>query len=195
MSLGKVVLPSEITPCKVPKSTSSDYLIRSLCKAPALSACEVPHSQILFLQLQKLGVNAVINPLTSILDCYNGELFARPGIHALAQQLIAEISSIIQPLLANAVKEADQHLVAGLSPKQLEHTILEAAAKTAENISSMRQDILAGKKTEVDYINGYIVARALESTQDCSINRKIVDMIHSKTKASEDQLIEHLLKA
>jgi len=42
----------------------------------------------------------------------------------------------------------------------------------------MAQDIIAGRKTEIDYINGYIV-RVLESHgRESIINKLIVDLIH-----------------
>jgi 2-dehydropantoate 2-reductase len=43
--------------------------------------------------------------------------------------------------------------------------------------SSMADDLAAGRKTEVDYINGELVALAERTGADAPINRKIVDLI------------------
>lgn len=56
----------------------SKYLLHCLSAAPILSASIVLPAKMLQIQLEKLAINASINPLTVILDCLNGELFTRP---------------------------------------------------------------------------------------------------------------------
>ena len=46
--------------------------------------------------------------------------------------------------------------VVSLSFNELQVLTYNVAKATAKNCSSMRCDVLAGKPTEVDYINGYI---------------------------------------
>ena len=70
---------------------SSKYLLNALGESSALSVSMVPGTELLYMQLEKLAVNAVINPLTTIFNCLNGELFNRPWIVALIRCLLAEI--------------------------------------------------------------------------------------------------------
>ena len=43
-----------------------------------------------------------------------------------------------------------------LNLKEMEQVVRDVAKATSNNISSMRCDVLAGKKSEIDYISGYI---------------------------------------
>ena len=43
--------------------------------------------------------------------------------------------------------------------------------------SSMADDLAAGRKTEVDYINGELVRLAEELGTDAPVNRKVVELI------------------
>ncbi len=94
-------------------------------------------------QWLKLAINCVINPITAINNIDNGEVnddkFARQT-HAL----LAEIATLSQAENINLI----------LSDLQL--MVKKVALATARNCSSMRSDVLKGRSTEVDYINGYI---------------------------------------
>ncbi|WP_100640415.1 ketopantoate reductase family protein [Marinobacter salexigens] len=95
---------------------------------------------------QKLVVNAGINPFTALLDCPNGDILTS----ALYQQNIDGLCSEISVLLEAETSEA-------VAPEVLRERIETVARNTASNTSSMRADVLAGRKTEIDFINGYLV--------------------------------------
>ncbi|NWN90844.1 2-dehydropantoate 2-reductase [Marinobacter adhaerens] len=95
---------------------------------------------------QKLVVNAGINPFTALLDCPNGDILAS----ALYQQNIDGLCSEISALLEAETSEA-------VAPEVLRERIETVARNTASNTSSMRADVMAGRKTEIDFINGYLV--------------------------------------
>lgn len=92
----------------------------------------------------KLFVNVGINALTATLGCKNGELLTLPGIKAR---------------MARAVEEAK--LVAAADGIAIEDDPFQATQavcqKTAENVSSMLQDVRKRRRTEIDAINGAIV--------------------------------------
>lgn len=94
-------------------------------------------------QWRKLAVNALVNPLSALLGCRNGELPARAGdrLRALASEFDAVARAEGQPLDSLALATA-------------------VIAQTAGNFSSMNRDIAAGRRTEIDAITGYVVARA-----------------------------------
>ncbi len=96
---------------------------------------------------QKLAINAVINPLTAIYNCPNGEL----------------AKTRWQPQIASIVQEVCQ--VAGRSGCALAfaptlQSVQQVIARTAQNFSSMQQDIAHQRRTEIDAINGYVVRQA-----------------------------------
>ncbi|CAG7605757.1 2-dehydropantoate 2-reductase [Paenibacillus solanacearum] len=96
---------------------------------------------------QKLIMNSAINPLTAILRVHNGELLKRREALKLMRTLYDEA-------VATAVK-------LGLAvDSDLWEQLLDVCRKTAGNRSSMLQDVLAGRTTEIDYITGGIIREA-----------------------------------
>ncbi|OGX68491.1 MAG: hypothetical protein A2189_06185 [Paenibacillus sp. RIFOXYA1_FULL_44_5] len=95
----------------------------------------------------KLLINAVINPLTAILNTENGKLLE--SFHTL---------QLMQALLAEGLEAAaSEHIeIADDLWEQLE----SVCRKTSKNHSSMLQDIRAGRKTEIDWITGSLLAIA-----------------------------------
>ena len=96
----------------------------------------------------KLAINCAINPLTAIHDCRNGELAQRQHLASELNELCDEIATISRAAgfedTAATLKQAVSAVVAG----------------TADNHSSMLQDVRAGRRTEIDHITGYLLAAA-----------------------------------
>ena len=126
------------------------------------------------MQLEKLVVNAMINPLTVIFDCKNGELFNRRPIFHLMRLLLAEASQVIHSLPELG---PDPEAASRFSVEKLEAIVLNVAEKTAKNTSSMLQDVRAGRPTEIDYINGYIVKKGKEQGIECKTNEKLIQLV------------------
>ncbi|HRJ76038.1 MAG TPA: ketopantoate reductase C-terminal domain-containing protein, partial [Anaerolineales bacterium] len=95
----------------------------------------------------KLVINAAINPLTALLQVPNGELLSHPKARKMMGALAEETAE---------VAEAEHvHL-------PFENPVVAAedvARKTAQNKSSMFQDVLRGAPTEIDAICGAIMKR------------------------------------
>ncbi|WP_435359894.1 ketopantoate reductase family protein [Haloarchaeobius sp. DFWS5] len=98
---------------------------------------------------EKLAVNAGINTVTALADVDNGDLLSGTA-HGLATDAARETARV-----------ARGHDVA-LSNRDAVAAVESVAEATAANTSSMRQDIHAEKRTEVDAITGYVVDRAAE---------------------------------
>ena len=54
---------------------------------------------------------------------------------------------------------------------------INAAYNRSENIVSMRQDLLRGRETEIDYLNGAVAALGLRHGLDCSTNDALTRII------------------
>ncbi|NVK22442.1 MAG: peptide-methionine (R)-S-oxide reductase MsrB [Kangiellaceae bacterium] len=92
---------------------------------------------------RKLLVNAVINPLTAIHQCKNGQLLDEDKKLSLLS-LIEENKQFAQSI----------HLPFA---DQLKDIVLSVIEKTANNYSSMFQDTQANKITEINAINGFLL--------------------------------------
>lgn len=122
------------------------------------------HDAIKKKQWEKLAVNCVINPLTSIHDIDNGEL-NKPKYAATITKLLEEIIVI--------AKAEDIALNFNL----LENKVKKVALATANNCSSMRCDILAKRQSEIDYINGYIHVLGLKHNLATPMNTKMWETV------------------
>ncbi|KAJ9641360.1 2-dehydropantoate 2-reductase (Ketopantoate reductase) (KPA reductase) (KPR) [Coniosporium tulheliwenetii] len=134
----------------------SRYLLRTLTRTPVLAAVGFAPTELLQLQLEKLAINAIINPLTVLLDARNGALLYNYSLSRAMRMLLSEISHII---LSLPELRGLPNITARFSPQRLETLVVGVAGKTRENVSSMLADARKGQQTEIEYINGYIVRR------------------------------------
>ncbi len=97
-------------------------------------------------QLQKLLINACINPLTALRQCQNREIAA--AFKNEARDIFSEIYPVLQTLgLA-------------ISAEKAFNLVISVAEKTGENYSSMAVDFKRKRPSELDYILGYILKTA-----------------------------------
>lgn len=90
---------------------------------------------------QKLAINCAINPFTVLFDCPNGQVPECAG---------AQLEALLGELQALLLGEGYQKQAA-----ELPCVVADVIRRTALNSSSMRQDVHAGRRTEIDYILGY----------------------------------------
>ncbi|KGB00936.1 2-dehydropantoate 2-reductase [Enterobacteriaceae bacterium ATCC 29904] len=117
---------------------------------------------------RKLAVNCVINPLTALWNCPNGEL---KNHQQLVATLCAEVASVVERECLHT------------SADDLRYYVDQVIESTAENISSMLQDVRAQRHTEIDYITGYLLKRARAHGISVPENARLYDMV--KRKESE----------
>lgn len=163
-------------------TSQSRYLIDKIIAASSLAAREVTGEELLLLRLQKLAINTMLNPLTSIFNCKNGELFTREPILGLMRLLLTETSQVLQRI------SPGPEISSPFSFKNLEKLILDVAKRTGQNNSSMLQDVRAGRETEIDYINGYIVKKGKEFGIDVRWNEKLVEMAKERKVIGVDEI-------
>jgi 2-dehydropantoate 2-reductase len=113
----------------------------------------------------KAVINASINPITALVRCRNGGVLKNEGLLALSELLCDEGVSVAR---AQGIE---------LSAEQTFEKVLEVLRRTAENRSSMLQDMERGKRTEVDDINGEIVRLGKEKGIDARTNRALTLLI------------------
>ncbi len=94
---------------------------------------------------KKLAINAFINPITSILQIRNGELKNIESYNNFASNFANEIVKAAK--LDNVSIDKEDYI------NELSNVI----DKTANNKSSMLQDIENDRETEINHINGFII--------------------------------------
>lgn len=98
---------------------------------------------------RKLAVNAGINPTTALARVPNGALVDGPAGET-AREAAREVGRV-------AVSHGIE-----LQPAAAAAELVRVAETTARNTSSMRADVEAGRRTEIDAINGAVLERASE---------------------------------
>ncbi|AIG98695.1 ketopantoate reductase family protein [Archaeoglobus fulgidus] len=110
----------------------------------------------------KAVVNAAINPITAICRVKNGEVVRNPHLWEVARAVADEGRQV----MARMGYEFDAA-----------SEVRKVAEMTAENRSSMLQDLERGKRTEVEFINGAIVKKGEEFGIDCAVNRTLLNLV------------------
>lgn len=114
---------------------------------------------------KKLVVNAIINPLTSILKVQNGVLLENSYYFQVFNELFTEIKGILN-----------------IQEEQLYYeNVIEVCRKTGKNRSSMLKDIEEHRPTEVDAILGYLI----EEAEKKGVQAPLINTLFRLIKGSE----------
>jgi len=112
----------------------------------------------------KLVVNAAINPLTAITKLRNGELLEHDGTRKLLSMTAEEAARV------GTVAQASL-------PDDVTSLVESVCKATSSNVSSMLQDVLRQKRTEIDAINGAIVNEARKMGIEAPINETLTYLV------------------
>jgi len=173
----------------IANADSSRYLLRTLTRAAPLAAIGVAAPELLLLQLEKIAVNASLNPLTVLLDCRNGDLLHNWYATRVMRLLVAEISVIIRAL---PEVRGLPNVEARFSAAKLEARVRSIIQSTALNYSSMLVDVRNGRPTEINYITGFLVRKGEDLGIRCMMNYLVLQLIHSKEKIMGREAQSHL---
>ena len=113
----------------------------------------------------KLIINAAINPLTAITKLRNGELLAYDATRKLLSMTAEEAARVA------AARQIS------LPYDDATSSVEEVCRATSSNVSSMLQDVLRQKRTEIDAINGAIVNEARKMGIEAPINETLTHLV------------------
>ncbi len=121
----------------------------------------------------KLIVNAAINAPATLLRVRNGDLPAQESGRQLIHEIVSECLSIVN---AKGIK---------LLFEDPEGHVLAVCEGTAPNINSMYQDIRAGRRTEIDFINGALTREGEKLGIAAPTNRTLTLLMKSLEASAE----------
>jgi 2-dehydropantoate 2-reductase len=119
-------------------------------------------------QYSKLFANAVINPLTALTRRENGIVLA-PG---LKKTVAAVVKEAVKVAATEGIRREERSVL---------EMVYSVAEKTSANTSSMLQDTLKGRITEIDSINGYIIRQARKNKIEVPVNEALFELVKSAT--------------
>ncbi|MBI3035354.1 ketopantoate reductase family protein [Candidatus Woesearchaeota archaeon] len=116
---------------------------------------------------KKLILNCVLNPVTAILKVEN---------KAIADESLNPLKKLI---VGECLKVAKRD---GLVLKIDFVKAINKEFKGSMNISSMQQDLMKGKQTEIDYLNGAVVKLGGKYGIKCPVNEALAEIIKEMEK-------------
>jgi len=131
-------------------------------RVEALNSTLVSSDEMTARLWRKLAANCVLNPLTAIKRCNNGAALATEADRATARAVVEELAAVADGLV---------------DAEDLYDAVVDCAAENAENFSSMYQDCRLGRPTEVDFLSGWVVARARARGSDAPENARLADAV------------------
>lgn len=111
---------------------------------------------------KKLVFNCVLNPLTAILKIDNKGI-CDERLNPLKKMIIEECVKVAEK---NGIKFDIDFL-----------KVLNEEFKSSKNISSMQQDLLKGRKTEIGFLNSAVVELGKKYGIECPVNEALVGII------------------
>jgi 2-dehydropantoate 2-reductase len=114
---------------------------------------------------RKLIFNCVINPITSLLGSDVGSI-ADARLDPLKHLVVDECLAVAR---ADGVDGIDYN-------EDFVQTIADVFG-SSRNIASMRQDLSRGRLTEIDFMNGAVVARGRQLGIDCPVNAALAAIV------------------
>lgn len=113
----------------------------------------------------KLIINVGINALSALTRLHNGRLIEFEGTRRILRDAVTEAVKIAKRKRIKLIYD---------DPLAKVEAVCEA---TAGNVSSMLQDVLRKKRTEIDFINGVVVRLGQELGIPVPVNTMLVDLV------------------
>jgi 2-dehydropantoate 2-reductase len=118
---------------------------------------------------RKVVFNCVVNPMTTIIGSQVGSI-VDPHLNGLKQMVIDECVAVAA---AEGIRLGEDFM-----------REINATYAGSQNIVSMRQDLLRGRQTEIDYLNGAVATLGAHHGVDCPVNDALTRIIKGMEAAS-----------
>jgi 2-dehydropantoate 2-reductase len=135
----------------------------------------------------KLAVNCMANPLAGLSGLGSAEVRSEPLPRRIAIRIAAEVVRVaraaghqVEPIYGiPAQRFVDAAEGRGAAEGEVEAEMAESVRFLAGGRPSMLQDVLRHRRTEIDYLNGYVVAQGRRLGVPTPINAAVVELYHT----------------
>ncbi len=138
-----------------------------------LAGLPVEINETPFIERFKAAINAGINPVTALLRIKNGEILEREDAWEVVKRATEETVEVAK---AYGVELPDDMI----------SIVRRGIELTYNNYSSMAMDVLSGRPTEIDRINGKIVEKAENKGLNAPVNRSLRRLIRALSPRCTD---------
>jgi len=124
----------------------------------------------------KLIINVGINALTAVIRVKNGRIAALDGARKVMEDAVSEAIRIAE---AKGIR---------LPYEEPLRKVLAVCEDTKDNVSSMLQDVLKGKPTEIEMINGAIVREGERLGIPVPVNKTLACLVQGIQETYQDRV-------
>ena len=136
----------------------------------------------------KLGTNAMANSVCSLTGLSSAEMRLTPGVVDISIKIASEVVKVgkamgvevepINGIPAESYAGADDAQVM----EDLKTQLAAGAGELGEGRPSMLQDVMKGRRTEIDYLNGYVATRGKAADVPTPVNEALTGLIKRMEK-------------
>src|SRR5262245_6625714 len=146
----------------------------------------------------KLALNCMANPLAGLSGLGTAEVRTASGPRRLAVHLGAEAIEVgrayghaVEPIWGIAAQRFVE-AAAGVGLAEVEADISRDAAARGGGRPSMLQDVMRGRRTEIDQLNGYVSEQGRRAGVKTPFNDAIVQLFHERGAGASPPDPRHL---
>ena len=131
----------------------------------------------------KLATNSMSNAIAGFTGLMSAELRFNPEVRDLSIRIAAELVRVaeahgvsVEPISGVPAELFNRALEDGAAREEVEGLMVEAGKNIGTGRPSLAQDLLKGRATEVEYLNGYVVRKGQQVGVPTPVNQAIVDL-------------------
>jgi 2-dehydropantoate 2-reductase len=132
----------------------------------------------------KLTVNCMANPLAGLSGLGSAEVRSQPAPRRIGIHIAAEVIQVgraagheVEPIYGIAAQRFVD-AAAGRGFEAVEADMAASAKFLSGGRPSLLQDVLKGRRTEIDYLNGYVCEQGRKLGVKTPVNDAVVEQIH-----------------
>ncbi len=124
---------------------------------------------------EKMCWNCVFNPITVLIDDQVAKALDHPEMTAVIRQIVGEVAAVAATLKVPL-------------PLDMPERVVKATQEIRDIHTSMYDDWKAGRRTEIDYLNGFIVRKGRDLGIPTPVNEALTAMIKAITEKEQTGL-------
>ena len=124
---------------------------------------------------EKMCWNCVFNPITVLIDDHVAKALDHPEMTGVIRQIVGEVAAVSATLKVPL-------------PPDMAERVVKASQEIRDIHTSMYDDWKAGRRTEIDYLNGFIVKKGRDFGIPTPVNEALTAMIKTITEKEQTGL-------
>ncbi|BFU91708.1 MAG: hypothetical protein NTAFB01_28950 [Nitrospira sp.] len=121
---------------------------------------------------EKMCWNCVFNPITVLIDDHVAKALDHPEMAGVIRQIVGEVAAVSATLKVPL-------------PPDMAERVVKASQEIRDIHTSMYDDWKAGRPTEIDYLNGFIVKKGRDFGIPTPVNEALTAMIKTITEKEQ----------